>query len=230
MIGNRRVLGVITARGGSKGLPGKNIRLIAGKPLLVWSIEQADRSRYLDRLVISTDDEEIADVARKYGCEVPFMRPDHLAEDKSGTVEVISHLLSRIAGFDILVVLQPTSPLRLVEDIDGAIDLFARLDAYSCISVVNNSKCAYWSYQVDEQHRLQPSFGSVLAQQNRQSLPESYMPNGALYVIDTQRFPQFLSMVNDDSVAYVMPEERSVDIDTEMDFRLAEFYLKARCS
>lgn len=122
MINNKKILAIIPARGGSKGLPRKNIRELAGKPLIAWTIEAGRKSKYIDRLIVSSEDFEIIEVAKKYGAEIPFVRPKHLAEDESLGLDPVFHALRELPGYDIVVLLQPTSPLRLTEDIDACIE------------------------------------------------------------------------------------------------------------
>jgi CMP-N,N'-diacetyllegionaminic acid synthase len=122
MIGERKVLGLIPARGGSKGVARKNIREVRGKPLIAWTIEEARRSIYLDRLVLSSEDTEIMEIARSFGCEVPFRRPEELAADDTPGIDPVLHALRELPGFDYVALLQPTSPLRTAEDIDGCIE------------------------------------------------------------------------------------------------------------
>lgn len=125
-------LAVIPARGGSKGIPRKNIREIAGKPLIAWSIEEAKKSKYITKLILSSDDKEIIDVAKQYGCEAPFVRPKALAADETPGVDPILHAIEQCPGYDYVVVLQPTSPLRTVENIDGAIEMLLAKKGFLC--------------------------------------------------------------------------------------------------
>src|SRR5262245_50403921 len=147
MIDSQKILALITARGGSKGLPRKNVLDLAGKPLLAWSVEAARASRYIDRLILSSDDDEIMDVAKQYGCEVPFRRPKDLATDGAPTSPAVVHALDAIGeAFDYVVVLQPTSPLRTAADIDGAIELCHVRRASTCVSMTETSKPSEWMY------------------------------------------------------------------------------------
>lgn len=117
-----KILAIIPARGGSKGVPRKNIRDLAGKPLIAWTIEEAKKSKYITRLILSSEDEEIIEAAKKYGCEVPFVRPIELAQDNTPGIEPVLHAIEKCPGYDYVLLLQPTSPLRTVEDIDGCIE------------------------------------------------------------------------------------------------------------
>jgi len=230
MKNNEKILALIPARGGSKGLPRKNIKPLLGKPLIAWTIEQAKNSKYIDRIVVSTDDEEIAEISRKYGAEVPFLRPKELARDDSPTIDAIMHAINwfeeRGEFFDILVLLQPTSPLRTTEDIDNAIKLFLNdKEALSLVSVKENEHSPFWSLKIEDKF-LNPLFGEEYFKKRRQELPKSYMPNGAIFISYIDILKKYKTFYTPKTIAYVMSPERSVDIDNEFDFLLAEFILK----
>lgn len=228
MSSDDKVLGLICARGGSKGLPGKNIADLGGKPLLAWTIEAGLRSRCIDRLILSTDDEQIATVARRYGCEVPFMRPDILATDDATALDVVLHALDAVEeSFRYLILLQPTSPFRDSTAIDGAFELMMRTGASSCVGVTETKKSPNWMYLADGQNRLVPLLDNdpALRACQRQKQPAVYELNGAFYGIATDRLRQERAFVNDDTVGYVMSEQQSVDIDTNTDLNYAKFLL-----
>ena len=218
MIDGLRVLALITARGGSKGLPGKNIRPAGGKPLLAWTVDAARGSRYCDRVVISTDDQAIADTARAHGCEVPFMRPADLATDSTSSMDVVLHALLALPGFDLLVLLQPTSPLRTSADIDGACELLLAQQAPACVSVTPAQESPYWMYSMTSGQALRPIVELPCGVTRRQDLPAAYSLNGAVYVARTTWLQQSRSFVTPQTVALVMPAQRSIDIDTLEDF------------
>lgn len=220
MILGRRILGLITARGGSKGVQRKNVLSICEKPLIVWSIDAAKGSKYLDRLVVSTDDVEIAEVARGAGAEVPFMRPARLATDEASSVDVAVHALTMLSGYDALVLLQPTSPLRTSEDIDACIDLWATSAAPSCVSVCVAEQHPSLMYRIAAGSTLQPILGSPTMAGRRQDLSTIYVLNGAVYVVDASRLIDSRTFIFSDSVGYPMPVERSIDIDSELDIKL----------
>lgn len=224
MIAGLKVLAVITARGGSKGLPGKNIRPLAGRPLIGWSIHAARQSKLIDRVVLSTDDEAIAAVARQCGCEVPFMRDSALAADDTPSIDVVLDALDRVTGYDLVVLLQPTSPLRDADDIDNAIRACVSSDAPGCVSVREAQESPYWMFVLDANDRMQPLLSGVPATR-RQDLPPVHVLNGAVYVsrVDVLRRQRMFVVAG--TVAYPMPKERSVDIDVEQDFLIAEQYL-----
>lgn len=226
MIAGRRVLAVIPARGGSKGLARKNVLDLGGRPLIAWSIEAARQSRYIDRCIVSTDDAEIADVATAAGGDLPFRRPAALARDESTTLEVALHALDQLPGYAILVILQPTSPLRRASDIDHTLERLSEAHANSAVTVVEPAKSPYWSYTIDEDGRLHHLIDPALAGKRRQELPAAYVLNGAVYAADAHWLRGHGSFVGPDSVACVMPASRSLDIDTAFDLKLAGFYLQ----
>jgi CMP-N,N'-diacetyllegionaminic acid synthase len=225
MIDGRRVIAVIAARGGSKGLPRKNILPLGGKPLIAWSIEAAAQSRYLDRAVVSTDDPEIAEAARAFGGDVPFMRPAELATDEAPIVDAVLHAVDSIEeSYDDVVLLQASSPLRRAFDIDGAIELYRRKGAATCVSVTAVSKGPWWMYRTDRDGYLQP-FIERSGTHRRQELPSLVMPNGAVYVAGLDYLRHTRTFYGDRAAAYEMPPDLSPDIDSELDLRVAEALL-----
>ena len=218
MIGGRKVLALLTARGGSKGLPGKNILPAGGKPLLAWSIEAARGAASVDRVVLSSDDDRIIEVARACGCEVPFVRPAELATDGASSMDVVRHALELLPGYDVIVLLQPTSPLRTAADIDAACELLERSGAPACVAVCPVEESPYWMYTADAVGRLQPLLDTPHRTQQRQRQPEVVIPNGALYVASVPWLLDTGSFMTTETVAYRMPRDRSLDIDTAEDF------------
>lgn len=222
MSGHPRILAVIPARGGSKGLPGKNIRLLAGKPLIAWTIEAAARSRRLTRTVISTDDPGIAEVARKWDGDVPFLRPAEIATDTASSEDVLFHALDASGeDFDWVCLLQPTSPLRTGLDIDGCIDACLEAEADCAFSVCVPPKSPYIMFWLDGGGRMAPLLPQPPSLR-RQDLPAVYVPNGAIYVARVGWLRQSRRLVAGGAVGFVMPESRSVDIDYDTDFMIAE--------
>lgn len=225
-----RVLGVITARGGSKGLPGKNIRPFHGKPLLAWTIEDAKGSKLLTRCILSTDDEAIAEVGREFGADMPFMRPDEYATDTATSMQVMQHALTKLREesgeeYDAAMFLQPTSPLRTPEDIDASIRLMIETGCDSVMSMVKLTNFTRYNLKKIEQGRIYPLIddeGSITKQ--RQTQPDAYKRNGAIYLTKTSLLEKG-EMFGEDSRAYVMSPERSVDIDTILDFEYAMFLM-----
>jgi N-acylneuraminate cytidylyltransferase len=222
MVDGKKILGVIPARGGSKGVPGKNIRLAGGKPLIAWVIQAARKSRYIDRLVVSTDDEKIMAVAVALGCEAPFMRPSELAGDESPTALAILHAVERMPGFDYVVTLQPTSPLTEPGDIDSCILKCVREKADACVSVVAVSKSPYWMFTLENEDVLSPLMGSAFLKKRRQDLPLVYVPNGAVYVTACDFLKKVQTLYADRTLGHVMAPEKSIDIDTAFDFLFFE--------
>lgn len=215
-------LAVIPARGGSKGVPRKNIKELAGKPLIAWTIEEAKKSKFIDRIILSSEDAEIIEVAKRYGCDVPFTRPVELAQDETPGIAPILHAIEQCPDYDFVVLLQPTSPLRTVEDIDGAIETLFEKKADFCVSVTESDQSPYWMYNLDINGKMNP----VIKQDNfafrRQDLPKAFSLNGAVYVANTEQLKVTKSFLTSDTVGYVMEKERSYDIDTEEDFFLCQ--------
>ena len=217
-----RILGLIPARYGSKGIHKKNIRLFCGKPLLQWTIEVALSSPSVDQVVVSTDSLEVADIARSAGADVPFLRPPELASDSSSAVQVVLHALGCLPDITDVLLLQPTSPLRAVEDVEGIISKRRDSAVDSAVSVTSCAKHPAWTYYLDDKGRLEP----VLGKNNlvrRQDLSEACTLNGALYLSSRVFVEREKSLMNDSTIGFWMPPERSVDIDTMMDFHWAEF-------
>lgn len=224
MINNKKVLAIIPARGGSKGVPRKNIRLLGGKPLIAWTIEEAKRSKYIDRLILSSEDEEIIQIAKEYGCDVPFVRPKELAQDITPGINPILHALEEVRGYDYVVLLQPTSPFRTVNDIDGCIEKLIECNTYACVSVTESEVSPYWMYNINENGRIESFVKEEGLIPRRQELPSIYKLNGAVYVAQTDWLKKQQSFLEEGTtVAYIMPKSRSYDIDTEMDFSWCEW-------
>lgn len=224
MINGSRVLGIIPARGGSKGVPGKNIRLAGGKPLIAWTIEAAHGSKLLDRAILSSDDADIIAVAQKHNCDIPFVREARLAEDSTPTIDVVLDALERCPGYEWVVLLQPTSPLRTAQDIDLAIQRCVALKAPSCASVSLAQESPYWMFTLKPDERL----AALLAHETvtrRQDLPHVYSLNGAIYVAQSEWLKRERKFLTSETVAYEMPVERALDIDTESDLCRLEFLL-----
>lgn len=218
MIGGNSVLAVVPARGGSRGVPGKNILPIGGRPLIQWTIDAARNSRHIDRLILSSDDPAIIEVASKAGCEVPFRRDPALASDEASSIDVVVDALQRVPGHDIVVLLQPTSPLRSTADIDGAIELLESSGAPACVSLRTADEHPYWTFRLTDggvlTHFAEPPAGTPL---RRQDLPAAWCLNGAVYVARVDWFLRERGFLSTQTVGYPMPAERSLDIDTPAD-------------
>lgn len=217
MIRARKVLAVIPARGGSKGVPRKNIRQVGGKPLIAWTIAAAKSAVHVDRVILSSDDREIIKVAQRWGCDVPYVRDAGLAGDLTPTIDVVLDALDRCPGYDWVVLLQPTSPLRTADDIDQAIEMCLRSDAPACVSVCTVEQSPYWMFTLGQGGRLRSLLPGGLATR-RQDLSPVFALNGAVYVARADWLRHEKKFITDDTVAYLMPADRSIDIDTESDF------------
>lgn len=222
MFNQKKILAVIPARGGSKGVPGKNIKCAGGKPLIAWIIEAARTSNYIDKLILSSDDNEIIKVAKSFGCEAPFVRPAELARDESSSSDAILHALNEIEGYDYVMLLQPTSPLTAGEDIDGCISLCITSNSKSVVSVTEPDKSPYWMFKLGPKNKLEPILGGKYLKKRRQDLPLVYMPNGAIYMAEVEWFMINQSFYSEATSGYVMQRERSLDIDSALDFELFE--------
>lgn len=221
------LLYLVMARGGSKGLPGKNLRPFRGRSLVAHTIDTALRCRHRGRIVTSTDTLELATEARRAGSDVPFLRPPALATDEASSFDVIVHALDELAnaGFspEHIVLLQPTSPLRRSDDIDAALDRMFDAGAPGVVSV-SLAKPAEWLYTIDDgDGHLRPLFRNGAAEvSRRQDARPSYLLNGAIYAAKVGYLREHRDFVGPNTIAYVMPHARSVDIDTEADFAVAE--------
>lgn len=212
------VLALITARGGSKGLPRKNVLLAGGRPLIAWTISAGLQSKVIDRVFLSSDDEEIINTAKELGCEIPFRRPVELASDTASSMDVVLHALEQLPGFEYVILLQPTSPLRTSDDIDTAFNLMQARGAQSCVSVCEAEQSPYWMYRMTNEGRLQSLLGPPEGITRRQDLPSVYVLNGAIYIAQIEWLRKNKSFVGNDTVAYQMSKDRSIDIDTAEDF------------
>jgi CMP-N,N'-diacetyllegionaminic acid synthase len=229
MICNKLVLAIIPARGGSKGLPGKNILPLAGKPLIAWTIEAAKESRYIDRYIVSTDDDDIANVAKKYGCEVPFKRPSYLATDESPTMDLIEHCIyffrKNQLEFDYLVLLEPTSPLRNADDIDAAIQLLVenrnKADSIVGVSKVEASHPVF-DVSINDNGLIQPFIGESFKLFRRQDIEELFFFEGSVYVSDIQILLKEKSFYHNRTLPFVMPRWKSLEVDEMIDLLTAE--------
>ena len=228
MYKGKKILAIIPARGGSKRLPRKNILDLAGKPLMAWSIEAAKGSKYIDRVILSSDDEEIIKVAKEWGCDVPFTRPKELAQDTTRSINVVTHAIKALTeSYNDVILLQPTSPLRTSEDIDSAIEQFYAKDASSLIGVCEVEHSPLWSNTLDESMSMDNFLDDKYNNARSQDLPTYYRINGAFYmsrvesVIKNETF-----FVKKGIYGFLMSQEHSVDIDTKLDFIIAEAVLK----
>lgn len=226
MLNNRKILAIIPARGGSKGIPHKNIIDLCGRPLISYTIKAALECKYIDYVMVSTDDDEIAKVAREYGAEVPFMRPATLAADTSKTIDAIIYSINTLQEkgklFDDLILLQPTEPLRTSKDINSAIEIYQS----------NNCKPLVSVSEVDDHPILIRTVENGILKQlldvsstcRRQDMPKYYRVNGCIYINSIENLNESTSF-NDNTIPYIMEKSHSVDIDEMSDLTMAEYYL-----
>ena len=228
-----KVLGLITARGGSKGIPKKNIVNVGGKPLIAWTIEAALKSHVFDRVVVSTDNNEIASIAQKWGAEVPFARPDRLAKDDSPHADVLIHAINWLQEKEdylpeFLMLLQPTSPLRTSQDIDKSFQLAIESKADCVISVQETLSHPYSVMRVTEDQKLSEflmSSEDAAAYQRRQARPKFYSLNGAIFIYKVDVLLTNKNTYPEITFTYIMPKERSLDVDTSWDLHIANLIL-----
>ncbi len=233
MTTNKKILALICARGDSKGLPNKNILPCAGKPLISWSIEAALGSKYIDEVIVSSDCEKILSISRQYGARIPFKRPDHLANDTAGIAAVAAHTLEWLTNeegktFDVLILLQATSPLRNSSHIDEAISIFTKEETHpkaTLVSVYKAPEKVGWllSYKEDMKS-IDFCFNVNSKAAQRQGLPSYFLPNGAIYIA----IPKYYDgdFYSEHTIPYIMEKECSIDIDTKEELALAEEFLK----
>lgn len=231
MFQNKLILGLVVGRGGSKGIPRKNIRLLCGKPLIAYAVEPGKQSKYIDRLIVSSDDAEIIEVARSYGAEAPFVRPAELASDTAKALPVIRHAVQfceKEAGkrFDFIVYLEPTGPLRIVDDIDGAIEKAVNNNADSVVGLMELEDANPVRVKKIVNDRIEPFAIPEPEGLRRQDQEKAYLRNGSVYVFRRDNIVENNSLWGEKSLPWVMPRERSVNIDEESDFLVAEFFLK----
>ena len=218
------VLAIIPARGGSKRLPGKNIRNLAGKPMIAWTIEAALQANCIDRVIVSTDCTEIAKVAREYGAEVPFLRPTNISGDQATTEEVIQYTLAAIGGysrFSHVAILQPTSPLRKAYHIDEAWYLLNEKEAHAIVSVTPCEHPPEWSNVLPPNHCMNEFISNAAG-----TKAQNYRLNGAIYLLNINLTREMKKLYSSHCFAYIMKQHDSVDIDTLIDFEFSEFLLK----
>jgi CMP-N,N'-diacetyllegionaminic acid synthase len=221
-------IAIISARSGSKGLPDKNIKELSGKPLMAYSIEAAIQSECFDDVMVSTDSEKYAEIARIYGAKVPFMRSEATSSDTASSWDVVEEVLQGYEKmgktFDTICLLQPTSPMRTSEDIKAAYSLYKEKNAIAVLSMTELEHPIEWCGKIDETLSLD-RFHNKTEGVRRQDMGKSYRPNGAIYIISVPEFRKDRYLYRGGTYAYIMPQDRSVDIDTEFDFRFAEFLI-----
>lgn len=227
MLNGKKVMALIPARGGSKGIKRKNVKDLCGKPLIAYTILAAKQSCYIDGVYVSTEDMEIAEIAKRYGAEIPFLRPMKLAEDDSTTLDVVIHAVNNFINkkeWDALVLLQPTQPLRTVEDIDKTIEFFYQNGRKSTVSIseVNDSPVLMRYFDPNGELRKLLDMSSTV---RRQDMPKYYRVNGAVYINAIEEINENTSF-NDNQLGFIMEQMHSVDIDEEKDLYLAKYYIE----
>ena len=226
MTEGRRIVAVIPARSGSKGVKDKNIRTLAGVPLITHTVRAAMSSSLIARTIVTTDSEKIAAIASANGAEIPFIRPAELSDDDSTTNEVVAHLISEL-GFknELLVLLQPTSPLRLAHHIDEAIQKFIAGDYKSLVSICEIEKSPFWQYWIEDDE-LRPILENKDVSSLRQHQRKAYSPNGAIYIVEAKHFAMMNKFIGVRTGHYVMDKKSSFDIDDLLDFEICEYLMR----
>ena len=226
MIKNKSVLAIIPARKGSKRLVGKNMLVLGEKPLIAWTIEEALEAKYIDDVIISTDDENIINLSKQYkGINVPFVRSKELSSDKATSLDVVLHALNYYSScgknYDYVMLLQPTSPLRKSEDIEYALEELSE-EVKSVVSVCDTDHSPLWSNRLPDNKSMKNFLSKEIQNLRSQDLPKYYRLNGAIYVSEAEYLVKEKGFLGDQTKAYTMPIERSIDIDTKIDFELCK--------
>ena len=221
-----QVTALIPARKGSKGIKKKNIKEFCGKPLIQWTLNSALESKYIDQVIVSTDCDQIASLAVKSGAEVPYIRPPNLSSDTANMIDVVLDLLNKFPKIEDLLLLQPTSPLRDINDINGIIEERQKYKSESAVSIVRSSNHPSLMFKLDKKNKL-TSFLKKFKHVNRQSLEQTFSLNGAMYLATRTFLFREKSFIGDDTLGYLMPPERSLDIDNSFDWSLGEFLFKS---
>mgnify|MGYP000403183643 CR=1 FL=1 len=227
MIDDGKLLAIIAARGGSKRLPRKNVLDLHGKPMIAWSIQAGLQSKYVDRVVVTTDDEEIADVSRRYGASVPFMRPDDLSSDDATSLDVVRHAVKSLGeSYKYIILLQPTSPLRESKHIDGAVEFLMQKNADGVIGVSEVEHPVEWTNVLSDDLSMNGFLSSDVVGKRSQDFPKRYRINGAIYLCDIEKMLyENTFFMEQGCYAYRMERESSIDVDEEVDFILAASFL-----
>lgn len=224
-------IAIIPARSGSKGLKDKNIKELNGKPLIAYSIEAALHSEMFDKIFVSTDSQKYADIAIQYGADASFLRSEVNSGDSVGSWdvirEVIEHLEKLGEKYDEIMLLQATSPLRISEDIINAIELLHKKDAAAVVSLTECDHSPIWCNTLPEDNCMDQFDREEYKDLPRQMLPIYYRYNGAIYLVTAEELKNKEHMLEKNCYAYIMPQNRSIDIDTELDFMIAETIMKA---
>lgn len=222
---NKTFLAIIPARGGSKRLPRKNVLDLAGKPLIAHSIEAGLKSKYISKVVVSSDDEEILQISEKFGADT-IKRPDYLATDTSSTFDAIEHTINSLEKYNYIVLLQPTSPLRNEKYIDEAIELLIEKNADAIVSVCETEHSPLWCNTLDDTLSISNFLSDEVLGKRSQDLPIFYRLNGAIYICETKKLLENKSFFLKENIfAYKMERKNSIDIDTKLDFKIAKIII-----
>lgn len=225
MRNDKTFLAIIPARGGSKRLPRKNVLDLGGKPLIAWSIEAGLKSRYIDKVIVTSDDDEILHIAKEWGADT-IVRPDNIANDTATTFDVVKHTMDHSLAFDYIILLQPTSPLRNEIHIDEAIELLIKKDANAIVSVCETDHNPLWSNTLPEDGNMSNFIREEIKNKRSQDLEKYYRLNGAIYICKTDKLREEKTFfIKNNIFAYQMDKKSSVDIDDEIDFQLAQINL-----
>jgi CMP-N,N'-diacetyllegionaminic acid synthase len=224
------LLALVPARGGSKGIPRKNLKIFAGKPLIAWTIESAKRASCVDRVVVTTEDAEIAQLALSLGADVPFMRPAELATDHTPGIAPVLHALEQLPDFEWVLLLQPTSPLRTTQDIEDIWSFCQQRQVASVVAVSKVGTSPSLMYYRGSNDVIEPVLQTEVRGGRRQDFPDTYQINGALYLAQAEWLKAHGSFVKEGTLGFEMPPERSVDVDTLRDWQWAEFLMARGCS
>lgn len=229
MLNKYRITALIPARGGSKRLPRKNVKILCGKPLISWTIEAAKKSKYIDNVIVSTDDLEIKEISEQWGAQVPFLRPDYLSSDTASSFDVIKHAIEFLKINDenhLLILLQPTSPLRTFEQIDEALEYFFKKQAEGIVSISECEHSPLWSNSLPENLSMENFIRPEIIGKRSQDLPNYYRLNGSIYIYKTKSLlKENKIFYNKQVFGFKISKESSIDIDNESDFKLAQLIL-----
>tara|TARA_Y100000991_G_C21856042_1_gene298825 strand:- start:42 stop:755 length:714 start_codon:yes stop_codon:yes gene_type:complete len=217
-------IALIPARGGSKGIPRKNIKQFCSKPLIYWSIKVALESEFIDRVIVSTEDDEIAKIAKSFSAEVPFIRPTELSNDKSPGIDPVIHALQKLPEVNDLLLLQPTSPIRQKKDIEGIFHKRSMHHSDSAVSVTESSKSLNLFFRINPENKLIP-VGKTFNIKPRQSYSKEYIINGSMYLSTRKSILENNSLITSKTIAYKMSNKYSIDIDSPFDWEIAEYIM-----
>ncbi|MDZ7817712.1 MAG: acylneuraminate cytidylyltransferase family protein [Aliarcobacter sp.] len=225
---NKTFLAIIPARGGSKRLPRKNVLDLCGKPLIAYSIEAGLKSKYINKLIVTSDDEEILSISKRYGADI-IVRPEELASDTATTFDAIKHTIDNVEKFDYIVLLQPTSPLRSEKHLDEAIELLQQKNADAIVSVCEMDHSPLWCNTLPEDGNMNSFLKEEVLNKRSQDLNKYFRLNGAIYICKTDKLLENKGFFLKENIyAYKMDKKNSIDIDDEFDFKLAHLYLTTK--